>query len=102
MIAKRIGNRVRERRKALKLTQSELAGEDFTKAYISQIEKGQVMPSLMALIVIARRLGRSLDYFVADAPSEEPDLRPNWSMYGVDPLAAADTLERLAKGLRSQ
>jgi transcriptional regulator with XRE-family HTH domain len=58
-IGKMVGARLREVRKAKKLTQSQLAGEDFSVSYISAIERGQIHPSLRALEIFAQRLGLS-------------------------------------------
>ena len=51
-----LGERIRTRRLALGMTQTEL-GEPFTKSYVSAIEHGRVLPSLQALWLIAGRLG---------------------------------------------
>src|SRR5205085_6633614 len=56
-LEKMVGARLREVRKARKLTQSQLAGEDFSVSYISAIERGQIHPSLRALEIFAVRLG---------------------------------------------
>jgi tetratricopeptide (TPR) repeat protein len=48
------------------MSQAQLAGEELTKGFISQVEAGLVRPSLRSLQVIATRLGRSLDYFIGD------------------------------------
>ena len=52
-----IGEAIRRLRLARKMTQAELAGEAFSKSYISQLERGNVTPSLRALEVIAAKLG---------------------------------------------
>jgi tetratricopeptide (TPR) repeat protein len=48
------------------MSQAQLAGDELTKGFISQVEAGLVRPSLRSLQVIALRLGRSLDYFIGD------------------------------------
>lgn len=63
-----LGERVRSARKELGLSQAQLAGEELTKGFISQLESGQVRPSIRSLQVIAGRLGRPLDYFLGDEP----------------------------------
>lgn len=65
-LLKRIGSRIRQRRKELGITQEELAGSEYTKSFISQVEKGQTWPSLPALAYIAQRLGRPIEWFVAE------------------------------------
>jgi tetratricopeptide (TPR) repeat protein len=61
-----LGERVRAARHELGLSQAQLAGEELTKGFISQVEAGLVRPSLRSLQIIASRLGRSLDYFIGD------------------------------------
>lgn len=51
-----VGKRIRDRRRALGMTQAELAAP-FTKSYVSAVENGRVMPSLRTLWFIADRLG---------------------------------------------
>jgi transcriptional regulator with XRE-family HTH domain len=51
-----LGDRIREARKQHGLTQEALAGTEFTKGYVSALERGAVRPSLKALEVFARRL----------------------------------------------
>ncbi len=63
-----LGERVRAARRELGLSQSQLAGTELTKGFISQIESGLVRPSVRSLQVIANRLGKSLDYFLGDEP----------------------------------
>ncbi len=52
-----IGTRVRELRRAIGMTQDELAAGRFTKQYVSQIERGEIVPSGELLEWLARRLG---------------------------------------------
>lgn len=52
-----VAARVRERRLAAGLTQADVAGERFSKEYVSQIERGKTPPSAEALAWIAARLG---------------------------------------------
>src|SRR5439155_582472 len=59
-----LGERVRAARHALGLSQAQLAGDELTKGFISQVEAGLVRPSLRSLQIIASRLGRSLDYLI--------------------------------------
>ncbi len=57
-----VGMRLREARKAVGLTQRQLAFEGCTAAYISRIEAGARIPSLQLLRRLARQLGTSADY----------------------------------------
>jgi tetratricopeptide (TPR) repeat protein len=52
-----LGARLRQLRVAAGLTQSELAGERFSKEYLSQIERGKTRPTAETLTWIAERLG---------------------------------------------
>jgi HTH-type transcriptional regulator, quorum sensing regulator NprR len=62
-----IGVRIRKIRKEQGLTQEQLGSPQFTKGYISALERGSVRPSLKALEFIAARLELPLAYFVAVA-----------------------------------
>lgn len=61
-----IGQRIRERRKARGLTQTDLAGAEVTKSFISQVEKGLVAPSLESLAVITERLGVTVSWLLGE------------------------------------
>ena len=65
---KTLGERVRSARRDAGLSQAQLAGDELTKGFISQIESGLVRPSIRSLQHIASTLGRPLDYFIADEP----------------------------------
>src|SRR3954466_1189326 len=52
-----IAGRVRAARRAAGMTQVELAAGRFTKQYVSQIERGEVVPSGELLDWLAQRLG---------------------------------------------
>src|SRR5213595_1262318 len=53
----RLGERLRQLRVASGLTQSELAGERFSKDYVSQIERGKTRPTRESVEWLAARLG---------------------------------------------
>jgi tetratricopeptide (TPR) repeat protein len=57
-----MGERVRQLRIARGLTQTELAGERFSKEYVSQIERGKTRPTPQTLTWIAERLGVDTSY----------------------------------------
>jgi transcriptional regulator with XRE-family HTH domain len=63
MSIQRIGEVVREIRKYLNISQTELSKGICTQALISKIEKGEVIPSAEILYYITKRLGITLDYF---------------------------------------
>src|SRR3954454_20637675 len=53
----RLGERLRQLRVAAGLTQTELAGERFSKEYVSQIERGKTRPTQGTIEWLADRLG---------------------------------------------
>lgn len=53
----RLGERLRQLRVAAGLTQSELAGDRFSKEYVSQIERGKTRPTEGTIEWLADRLG---------------------------------------------
>ena len=58
------GQRLREARRALGLTQDELGRPDFTKGFISLLEHDRAKPSVASLERLAARLGRPVSYFL--------------------------------------
>jgi transcriptional regulator with XRE-family HTH domain len=58
-----IGKKIKELRKAVGLTQGELAEGICTQALVSRIEKGDIYPSATALYQISRKLGVDVNYF---------------------------------------
>jgi transcriptional regulator with XRE-family HTH domain len=58
-----IGKKIKELRKAVGLTQGDLAEGICTQALISRIEKGDIYPSATALYQIALKLGVDVNYF---------------------------------------
>ncbi len=58
--ASALGDRIRDLRRDRNLTQSELAGTDYSVSYISAIERNKIRPSLRALAWLASRLGIQL------------------------------------------
>ena len=46
------------------MTLAQVAGQDFTRAFLNQVEMGRSMPSTRLLRVIANRLGAPVDYLV--------------------------------------
>lgn len=64
----RPGERVRALRLARGMTQGILAGEDFTKGFISLVETGRTRMSLRAAEIIAGRLGTTVADLLAAGP----------------------------------
>ena len=62
-----LGNKIKQRRVLLQLTQQELANRcELTKGYISQLENDSVSPSLETLEIILDVLGITLSEFFKD------------------------------------
>src|ERR1700741_1706005 len=53
----RLGERLRQLRVAAGLTQTDLAGERFSKEYVSQIERGKTRPTRETIEWLAAKLG---------------------------------------------
>ncbi len=66
MERKILGQKIKEARKRLNLSQEDLAGDIFTKSYISKIERGFVNPSMKALEAIVSRLNMPISHFISD------------------------------------
>lgn len=64
-----LGERIRIERQRLGMTQAELAGDEMTKSFISQVEANLTRPSLRNLQLLARRLNRPVSYFL-----DEPEV----------------------------
>ncbi len=62
-----IAERVRSARIAANKTQQQLAGETYSKSYISAVERGKMTPSVQALGVLAERLGLPMSYFLGES-----------------------------------
>lgn len=59
-----VGEKIRDLRRKLGLTQEQLARPELTKSYVSQVELGRIRPSQKALEIMALRLGKPLGYFL--------------------------------------
>jgi len=65
-MSKLIGKKIRELRKELKLTQSELAEPEMTKSMLSHIENGTANPSMKNLQYLAGKLNKPVAYFLEE------------------------------------
>jgi len=94
-----LGERLRERRKQLKLTLQEVAdAAGFSVGFISQIERGITVPSLVSLVSVCRVLKVEIGSFFqqprVDAPVTRHESRP---VYGLGALNGKNvTYERLS------
>ncbi|TME46347.1 MAG: tetratricopeptide repeat protein [Chloroflexi bacterium] len=62
-----LGRRIREARQALGISLAAVAGKDFSRAFLNQVELGRAQPSMQTLRVIAHRLQQPIEYFLEDA-----------------------------------
>lgn len=68
---KRLGDRIREERLRLNLTQAALAEEiDISDTYMGAIERGERSLTLDTLVRLVNRLGVTVDYLLADSVSD--------------------------------
>ena len=67
----RLGERIRQLRVARGLTQSELAGDRFSKQYMSGIERGATRPSEETLGWLADRLGVDRRFLELGLPPDD-------------------------------
>src|SRR3954451_4795218 len=67
----RLGERLRQLRVAAGLTQTELAGDRFSKEYVSQIERGKTRPTEGTIEWLADRRGVAAGFPASGAPTDE-------------------------------
>ncbi len=70
----RLGERVRALRLAQKMTQAQVAGNDFTKGFVSQVESGKTRMSLRAAAIFAERLGVSISVLLAEDDAADSEI----------------------------
>jgi transcriptional regulator with XRE-family HTH domain len=90
-LARQIGVRIREARKRAGLTQQQLAGDHYTKAYVSALETGIARPSMVALSYLAERLSLPPSHFLDER-------NPTWNRLEIDMLLAAGDWQAAADG----
>ena len=96
----RPGGRVRVLRLARGMTQGTLAGDDFTKGFISLVETGRTRMSLRAAEIIAGRLGTTVADLLAAGPGGDKArevmlLRAEAELRGGRPTAALELTRQL-------
>src|SRR5258708_25544032 len=67
----RLGDRVRTLRVSAGLTQTDLAGDHFSKEYISQIERGKTRPTQETVGWLAARLGVDSIFLATGVSSDQ-------------------------------
>ena len=93
-LARRVGERIRVARRHAGMTQAQLAGDRYTKAYISALETGITRPSMVALNYVADRLGLPASHFLGDT-------HPTWTRLEVDMRLAAGDWSARGRRLRA-
>ena len=88
----RLGDRVRTLRVASGLTQTQLAGDRFSKEYISQIERGKTRPTETTIAWLAEKLGVD-SVFLASGVSTEERARIEAELERAEALSAAHEYE---------
>lgn len=72
-----LGERVKAKREALKLTQEKLAkAVGITPQYISAIEQEKREPSLQSLVKLSEELGTTIDYLISGEERPIIDIVP--------------------------
>jgi transcriptional regulator with XRE-family HTH domain len=90
-LARQIGERIREARRRAGLTQQQLAGDRYTKAYVSALETGIARPSMVALSYLSERLGLPPSHFLDEQT-------PAWTRLEVDMQLASGDWQAAADG----
>jgi tetratricopeptide (TPR) repeat protein len=67
----RLGERLRQLRVAAGMTQTELAGDRFSKEYVSQIERGKTRPTRETISWLSERLGVDASYLANGVSTDE-------------------------------
>src|SRR5947209_15418814 len=67
----RLGDRLRQLRVSAGMTQTELAGDRFSKEYVSQIERGKTRPTRETIEWLAHRLGVDAGFLANGISADE-------------------------------
>jgi tetratricopeptide (TPR) repeat protein len=67
----RLGERLRQLRVAAGLTQTDIAGDRFSKEYISQIERGKTRPTVETIDWLALRLGVDAGFLASGVSADQ-------------------------------
>ena len=96
----RLGERLRQLRVAAGLTQSELAGDRFSKEYVSQIERGKTRPTQGTIEWLADRLGVDAGFLASGVATNER-ARLEGALTRAEALYEAGEDEEAAQGFES-
>jgi transcriptional regulator with XRE-family HTH domain len=93
--AEDLGARLRETRRKLGMSQTELAGAELSPSYVSLIESGKRVPTPPVLALLAARLGSDPDYLLEGTDvraREERNLRLRYAELSLQNGEAAEAL----------
>jgi transcriptional regulator with XRE-family HTH domain len=97
--AESLGQRIRRLRQERALSLAQVAGDEFSRAFLNQVEAGRSQPSTRVLRVIAARLGTQVEYLLTgSAPTLEREItleRARIALARAQPASALSTLEAL-------
>src|SRR5205809_132916 len=103
----RLGERLRQLRVSASMTQTDLAGDRFSKEYVSQIERGKTRPTRETIEWLAARLGVDAG-FLANGVSADERSRVDSSLARIDALLEAhrndealDELDKIRSAVRA-
>ena len=91
----RIGERVHAARFAARLTQEELAGQEYSKSYVSAVERGKMTPSFHALGLLAERLGVTRSFLLGEDLPPPSSPTPDVPVIADQQTAVREALEQL-------
>src|SRR5947209_18609104 len=103
----KLGERLRQLRAEAGLTQSELAGDRFSKEYVSQIERGKTRPTRETVEWLAARLGVDAGFLTSGVAADargrlEGALARAEALYTAgEDVEAAETFELLVPAARA-
>lgn len=69
-----LGQKIRQARQALGLSQRQLCADRITRNMLSRIENGSARPSMDTLAYLASRLGKSVSYFLEEQAVVSPNM----------------------------
>jgi transcriptional regulator with XRE-family HTH domain len=92
----RLGERLRQLRVSAGLTQTDLAGDRFSKEYVSQIERGKTRPTAETVEWLASQLGVDPG-FLANGVSTDERGRVEASLARVEALLESDSVAEAAE-----
>jgi tetratricopeptide (TPR) repeat protein len=96
----RLGERLRQLRVAAGMTQTDLAGDRFSKEYVSQIERGKTRPTRETIDWLAERLGVDAG-FLANGVSADERGRVDAALARIDALLEARRNDEALEELES-